>query len=766
MKIFQKFYTHYEIFTTYTQALSCILPVTAIIESFSSTTIIVEISLSDSSPLKRLYPNVNTRVTLPFVVVTLVLAGIAIFMVTQLVGGNIQDRINNQLVESAQVASNGIVELERQYLAVLRLMAFTEGLPDAIQPPDPAQLQTLLAGIVANEGVDEALLFDTEGALIVRLVNPNTRDSASSPDPDLSTWDSITRIRQLDRDDLGDKFVQVVREGEGATFYFVGAVTRADGAFVGGIAVGVHSTTLISLLRDQTLAEITLFTADGAVLDTTLRANRDALPLPPERAAALRSREDGVSEVESTTFNGIPYQQLYANFDIRSESIGVMSVAFPVGFVSDRVDTSRNTFILLFVILFMIVVVLGVLVARSIIQPVFQMLQTTRAINSGDLSQRVNLAIPDELGELGRSFDHMTDQLVQRNQQINSLYLAQVQETVQRDAVLSSISDAVIVMNTRDEPLLLNDAARTILNALTYHGEDHARFSSIFQETASGEGQTVQLLGRYFSTLLTPVRMPSGERLGYVLVLRDISDIIEAEKLKDELIMQLSHELRTPLTSAKGYAELLQYTSAAKFNDQEKMLLSRSLDNLNILRDMVNQVIEVSAILADRIELTLEDVDLTQMIYELVAQHRSALNDAQIRPFVVLPDEPIHIRADFERLRHALDHIFRNGYYYNLSGGWVEIGVKQERDQLSVYVADSGVGIDEDEQAKVFERMYRGRSADAGPTDKRGLGLGLYISRQIITAHGGTITLTSKREAGTVVTIQLPYQYAEYAGQL
>lgn len=120
------------------------------------------------------------------------------------------------------------------------------------------------------------------------------------------------------------------------------------------------------------------------------------------------------------------------------------------------------------------------------------------------------------------------------------------------------------------------------------------------------------------------------------------------------------------------------------------------------------------------------------------------------------PDEDVVIEGDARQLRDVVDHLIRNATSYTPVGGWVEVTLTENPASIDLFIVDNGVGIAEDEIERVFERMYRGRSADAGETDTRGLGLGLYISREIVHAHHGTIRLHSQLQTGTMVVVTLP----------
>jgi two-component system phosphate regulon sensor histidine kinase PhoR len=170
---------------------------------------------------------------------------------------------------------------------------------------------------------------------------------------------------------------------------------------------------------------------------------------------------------------------------------------------------------------------------------------------------------------------------------------------------------------------------------------------------------------------------------------------------------------------------------------------------------MVTQVIEVSAIISDQLNLAIEPTDVAKLLAEKVEEwYPIAANRGLI--LSLFPCNNLWINGDYERLGQVLDHVLQNSYNYTLPGGFIEVSADRHNDRISISVFDSGVGIDSDDLDNVFERMYRGKSADAGPTDSRGLGLGLYMTKQIIEAHRGTIALESKPGAGTMVTIDLP----------
>ncbi len=717
-----------------------------------------ELKQSNNRSRRLPYPGINARIIAPFMLVILAIAAIGVFVVTQLVAGSIQERFNNQLVDSAQAASNTIVDIERQNLATLRLLVFTDGVPQAVREGNISDLYDWFLPITANADVDDVIIFDANGATMLQLRRVSGIQYDSTGRPDISDWDSVQNIIDENTDDLGDKYFDIIGEAPNQMLYLSSPVTDSDtGEVVGGVTLGIDIKRLTAMVREQSLSAVTFFDDNGAVLGTTFRDSAiPQLSLEGNQTEDIYAQLEGGSPINELEVDDGQYQMLYAPLKVRSQQVGLLGVALRTNFIVERTSTSRNVFGIVFSVLFISIWILGVFVSRSITRPISKLVNTTRAIRDGDLSRRVELKTPDELGELGISSDHMTNQLVQRNQEINELYLQQLQETTQRDAVLASISDALIVQDLSGKIILNNVAAHYLIDSTSRDEKLRNEFRMLLQQVKQTiEPTTVQFMTDYYSVLATPVQMQGEGTIGYVIVFRNITPIVRAEHLKDELILQMSHELRTPLTSARGYVDLIKMMEAQQLSGQGSKFLENAIDNLKTLERMVTQVIEVSAIISDQLNLAIEPINVGKLLTEKVEEwHPIAANRGLI--LSLFPVNNLWISGDYERLGQVLDHVLQNSYNYTLPGGFIEVSAEHHAERISITVFDSGVGIDSDDIENVFERMYRGKSADAGPTDSRGLGLGLYMTKQIIEAHRGSISLESKAGAGTMVTIELP----------
>lgn len=645
-------------------------------------------------------------------------------------------------------------------------MVFTEGVADAIETKDIPALNLLLGPVATNAKAEDVVVFDQDGNSIFQLTRRDisaTFEYDSTSPLEVADWPGVQRVLASNADNLGDKFVDVVRLGTEHVFYTSAPVfdLGEDGKLVGGIGIGISAAELTRRISNQALSDVILFKPDGTVLNSTFRSvDNNYFTLSTAKAVEiLTAIQNDTHYLEKRQINEVSYQFFYTTFKIRSEEIGLMAVALPANFVADQIGLSRNTFAILFLALFLGVWGLGLIVARSISRPVQRLVDTTRAIRSGDLSKRVGLRTPDELGELSLSFDHMTAQLVKRNRRINKLYARQLEETARREAILTSISDAVIVLNAPGKISLLNPTAWSLINSLSTNEDERQTFVAMCRNPDNlNAPQSISFDDHHYSVLATPVNMPSGELLGHVIVFRDITAIIEAERIKDEMIRQLSHELRTPLAAARGYAELALKLNAEQLDPQRGKFIDNTVSQLDVLTRMINQVIDVSSIITGNLSIDVSSFDLKELLFDVVREQKSFIDERQLDIRVFMPKNSHNacIEGDQVRLANVLEHILRNAYSYTLPGGWIEVKLMINELKAIVAVEDSGVGIAPDEMDRVFERMYRGESANAGPTDSRGLGLGLYISKHIVDAHYGKISLESQVEVGTNVTVELP----------
>lgn len=241
----------------------------------------------------------------------------------------------------------------------------------------------------------------------------------------------------------------------------------------------------------------------------------------------------------------------------------------------------------------------------------------------------------------------------------------------------------------------------------------------------------------------TPIRNASGEIVGAVAIDRDVSEVIEFDKLKDQFIRVAAHELKTPVAIMKGYAELLLRSSDALPNALEGGLEAIDRGATRIGR-IVDDLLDVSQLQLGKMELRYEKVDLPELVD--VVTRRLALSTKK-HHINVVEAEPVVVRADRDRLEQVLDKLVDNAIRYSPRGGEIEVSVRVDDHEAVVCVRDRGVGIPREKQERIFQRFYRAHTDT--PHDYGGMGVGLYIAREIIAQHGGEMWFESEEGSGS-----------------
>ncbi|MDQ2787004.1 MAG: PAS domain-containing protein [Chloroflexota bacterium] len=368
---------------------------------------------------------------------------------------------------------------------------------------------------------------------------------------------------------------------------------------------------------------------------------------------------------------------------------------------------------------------------------------------------------------------------VQSRQRIEELAWGAAQRARELETVIASIADGVMVTDAEGRIVLENAASRR----LTGRTQSAVSFDLETQVTAQdlrdpggtpmppddlplgravrGEMVTEQVLivrradtgeDRFLMCSSAPVRDDSGAITGAVAVFRDITEMKQLDQMKDEFVSIAAHELRTPLTAIKGYAELLDRrlrSQGGRESDLRSLGVIRK--QTERLAGLVNEMLDVSRIEAGRLQLNSEPFDLSMLVGEVINSMRVSSETHHLS----LTAEPgIEVNGDIARIEQVLLNLIANAITYAPAGGEIAIRVWTDADSALVSVRDHGVGIAPDELPHLFDRFYR--APRAGVMRSGGMGLGLYICREIIARHGGAIRVESAEDAGSTFTFSLP----------
>lgn len=223
-------------------------------------------------------------------------------------------------------------------------------------------------------------------------------------------------------------------------------------------------------------------------------------------------------------------------------------------------------------------------------------------------------------------------------------------------------------------------------------------------------------------------------------------------RLKDEFLSIASHELRTPVTSIKGYTQLAKMLIKEGDLNTSEEYLDIALDQIERMSRLILELLDVSRIETGRLEIRRESIGWVNFVRDVVHRHHAAFRDRRFH--IEAPDESRYVSGDRDRLEQVLGNLLENAVKYSPDGADVHVTVEMRGDTIVTAVRDHGIGIPADEISLVFERFHRGRQVSS--TNYGGLGLGLYITRQIVERHGGLIWVESREGEGTTFSFSLP----------
>ncbi|PZQ89086.1 MAG: PAS domain-containing sensor histidine kinase [Leifsonia xyli] len=246
----------------------------------------------------------------------------------------------------------------------------------------------------------------------------------------------------------------------------------------------------------------------------------------------------------------------------------------------------------------------------------------------------------------------------------------------------------------------------------------------------------------------------AGERVGYLLAATDETRAIEVARMKDEFVGMISHELRTPLSSILGYLDLLRDDPAHPLSEDQLQFLEVAERNARRLLRLVGDLLFTAQVESGQFPLDVQQIDLTPVVRAAIESATPVADNAGVTLISAVPDIEVRLRADPVRIGQAIDNLVSNAIKFTPRGGDVVVTLTADAGASTISVRDTGLGIPPDEVDRLFTRFFRASTATRNAVP--GVGLGLNITKAIVTAHGGWMDVASEEGVGTEFRIVLP----------
>jgi two-component system sensor histidine kinase ResE len=354
----------------------------------------------------------------------------------------------------------------------------------------------------------------------------------------------------------------------------------------------------------------------------------------------------------------------------------------------------------------------------------------------------------DEIGELTLAFNKMNDNI---NNTISEL----THEKNLRENVFSSLSNGILYLNKNAELIYTNQTGKKyydIFDASNSSGYFASLVKSVVEDR-SPHLEHLDINNKHLQLAMSPVTS-NGQINGVTVLVRDITDEINNEKMRSEFISNVSHELKTPMVMLSGYSEAL-LDDIVTDPKEVKEMIAIIKDESDRMNKLVNELLIIARMDSDEVQYNIEEQDLKPLINKLIHRYEFDLKDKATRLIVETDDEPFVFPFDADKLNQVLTNIIDNAIRYTKDEDTITISLnKSQDDTVEISIEDTGTGIKEENLQHIFDRFYK--EDEARTRGKHGTGLGLYIVKNIIEKHGGSISVESEYGEGTKFIIKLP----------
>lgn len=525
------------------------------------------------------------------------------------------------------------------------------------------------------------------------------------------------------------------------------------------ITRGLSDDTVYNTLRTHSLS-ILESNEDMAYIE--FRDNKDNV--------IYSSRTDNMCPKRVARINSVSSMLSYINGT--QKIIGSVSIGLTGSVVDGISFVTRVSLLIAFIICWLTIgsiIIMNVILAMKELNSLYD---GVKRLSSGEFGYKLdNKGVSRVVRELYKAFNDMSEKLRSYSESsVESLML----ERNKFEAILMSIANGVVVCDSSDTVQLVNEHAKQLLdvtdseilktniqqycdnNGIDAFKEKIEEFKNtpISQMTDKPLEFNIEVSEKVLKTVISPMFLNSGDYVGYIIVLIDVTKEVEMDKLRSQFVSNVSHELRTPVTVLRSYSDTLANMGDEFDYETQKEFLGIMNKEVIRLHDMVNDILDFSRYEANTVKLEKEMRDVSEVVQECVNRAEILAKEKHLE-FVVMiePNLPL-IPINYDSITRALMNLITNAIKYSPENTTVKIKAEKTADYVVLTVTDQGTGISEENQKKVFDRFFR---VETSAHTVKGTGLGLHLVKITIEKHHlGEVFVFSKLGEGSVFGFKLP----------
>ncbi len=697
----------------------------------------------------------------PILIVLTLMLMVAAYGIAYALTSDLQTTSEDDILNTRETIAQNALVLGENLRTEADRIAFTQDVPFYIQVQDGGALQNVVEPLAALAELDLVIVGNPDGSEIIglqRVASDGVIDYAVTSQAQLNSIQAVQAV--LGGAASASNILMLERRPLLVTVH---PVKQGD-TLVGLVLVGMDVSRALNQIRGE--ADVTLYGSDEALIGSTL--NNPTAKLEAEIfTAALKN--DSEATIERIELKDSTYQTTYMPLLVGQTPIGVLAVYQPEATTADS-STTRQVASVIAALLMGGVCVAGYYSVAWQTRRLQKITQVADKLAAGE-EARTNMQTRDEISAVGVALDRYAAAAKLQVQQLQNDLRQERREISHLQAILEGLPQGILIQDMEGRVLTMNAAARDLFGVYGDSKEagqlkqwaaqaSHKLGKEIVPGVFSIHDTTrIQVQNKVLQVQAASFITLADKPVGTLLMLHDVSVHANRATQREVLLSELAHDQQVSPVSRAHMADTGLHDTG--ISEESMQIIAQEIgQDSRAMQRMITEYRDLTLLRPDELRQRQAAVNVNELLLALIEEWRSLALGASVDLEISLPEDDIFVLGDEKRLRMALGNLIDNSIKYATHGAQVFVQAYPivEESRMEFLIEDTGVGIAYEELPHVFTRFYRGKPVlpDGTRLKVPGAGQGLFLTRQIVHAHGGQITLTSKPGEGTQVSILLP----------